>query len=92
MVDVAEHLPLGTVLNAAAAETSGTLHAKFDDDDIYGPEHLWDLVLAHEYSRAPLVGKGAEFVYLAGSDVTLNRFRGWGELLTSPPRASAAGR
>ena len=79
VVAVAEHLPLGTVLNAAAAESSGTLLAKFDDDDIYGPEHLWDLVLAHEYSRAPLVGKGAEFVYLAGSDVTLHRFRGGGE-------------
>ena len=79
VVAVAEHLPLGTVLNAAAAESSGILLAKFDDDDIYGPEHLWDLVLAHEYSRAPLVGKGAEFVYLAGSDVTLHRFRGGGE-------------
>ena len=79
VVEVAGHLPLGTVLNAAAAESSGTLLAKFDDDDIYGPEHLWDLVLAHEYSRAPLVGKGAEFVYLAGSDVTLHRFRGGGE-------------
>ena len=79
VVAVAEHLPLGTVLNAAAAESSGALLTKFDDDDIYGPEHLWDLVLAHEYSRAPLVGKGAEFVYLAGSDVTLHRFRGRGE-------------
>ena len=79
VVAVAEHLPLGTALNAAAAESSGALLAKFDDDDIYGPEHLWDLVLAHEYSRAPLVGKGAEFVYLAGSDVTLHRFRGGGE-------------
>ena len=79
VVEVAGHLPLGAVLNAAAAESSGTLLTKFDDDDIYGPEHLWDLVLAHEYSRAPLVGKGAEFVYLAGSDVTLHRFRGGGE-------------
>ncbi len=79
VVEVAGHLPLGTVLNAAASESSGTLLTKFDDDDIYGPDHLWDLVLAHEYSRAPLVGKGAEFVYLAGSDVTLHRFRGGGE-------------
>ena len=79
VVEAAGHLPLGAVLNAAAAASSGTLLAKFDDDDIYGPEHLWDLVLAHEYSQAPLVGKGAEFVYLAGSDVTLHRFRGGGE-------------
>ena len=79
VVEAAGHLPLGTVLNAAAAASSGTLLTKFDDDDIYGTEHLWDLVLAHEYSRAPLVGKGAEFVYLASSDVTLHRFRGGGE-------------
>ena len=79
VVEVAGHLPLGTVLNAAASESSGTLLTKFDDDDIYGPEHLWDLVLAHEYSRAPLVGKGAEYVYLTGSNLTLHRFRGGGE-------------
>ena len=79
VVTAAEHLPLGAVLNSAAEESCGTLLTKFDDDDLYSPEHLWDLVLAHEYSRAPLVGKGAEFVYLAGSDVTLHRFRGGGE-------------
>ena len=79
VVEAPGHLPLGAVLNAAAAEASGSLLTKFDDDDLYGPEHLWDLVLAHEYSRAPLVGKGAEFVYLEGSDVTLHRFRGGGE-------------
>ena len=79
VVTAAEHLPLGAVLNLAAEESSGTLLTKFDDDDLYGPEHLWDLVLAYEYSRAPLVGKGAEFVYLEGSDVTLHRFRGGAE-------------
>ena len=79
VVEAPEHLPLGAVLNAACEASSGSLLTKFDDDDIYGPEHLWDLVLAQEYSKAPLVGKGAEFVYLAGSDVTLRRFRGGGE-------------
>ena len=79
VVEAPGRLPLGAVLNTAAAESSGTLLTKFDDDDIYGPEHVWDLVLAHEYSRAPLVGKGAEFVYLQGSDVTLHRFRDGGE-------------
>ena len=79
VVEAPGHLPLGAVLNAAADESSGSLLTKFDDDDLYGPEHLWDLVLAHEYSRADLVGKGAEFVYLEGSGVTLHRFRGGGE-------------
>ena len=79
VVEAAADLPLGAVLDMATQQSSGTLLAKFDDDDIYSPEHVWDLVLAHEYSRAPLVGKAAEYVYLAGTDVTLHRFRGGGE-------------
>ena len=57
--------PLGTVLNVASAEAVGPLLAKMDDDDVYGPEHLWDLVLAREYSGAALVGKFPATVYLA---------------------------
>ena len=64
-------LPLGSVLNAATQAARGTLLTKMDDDDLYGPDHIWDLVLAHEYSQAPLVGKGADFVYLAASDRTI---------------------
>ena len=67
--------PLGAVLNAATAAADGTLLAKMDDDDVYGPEHLWDLVLAHEYSGAPLVGKFPATVYLARSDRTVRRRR-----------------
>ena len=66
-------LPLGSVLNAAAQASRGTLLAKMDDDDLYGPDHIWDLVLAHEYSQAPLVGKGDEFAYLAAADRTIRR-------------------
>ena len=74
-VPVAATEPLGAVLNAAVAVSTGKLLTKFDDDDFYGPEHLWDLVLAHEYTRAALVGKAAEYVYLANSDRTIHRFR-----------------
>ena len=66
-------LPLGSVLNALTDAAGGTLLTKMDDDDVYGPDHIWDLVLAHEYSQAPLVGKMAEFVYLAASDRTVRR-------------------
>ena len=66
---------LGSVLNAATAAASGTLLAKMDDDDLYGDEHLWDLVLAHEYSGAALVGKFPATVYLAGLDRTVRRRR-----------------
>jgi len=63
--------PLGAVLRAAAAAATGTLLTKMDDDDFYGNEHVWDLVLAHEYSGAELVGKSAEYVYLQESDRTV---------------------
>ena len=71
--------PLGTVLNAATEASSGELLTKMDDDDMYGADHIWDLVLAQEYSGAQIVGKGVEFVYLAASDRTVRLHRGSGE-------------
>ena len=62
---------LGSVLNAAADAAGGVLLTKMDDDDLYGSDHLWDLVLAHRYSRAHLVGKGIEHVYLCDQDRTV---------------------
>ena len=82
---------LGEVLNEALAASTGELVAKFDDDDLYGPHHLWDLVLAAEYSRAALVGKVSEYVYLAGIDRTVRRFVGFGERFIDPERSSVAG-
>ena len=70
-----ERQALGSVLNAAVAAASGSLLAKMDDDDLYGAEHIWDLVLAHEYSGAVLVGKFPATVYLAGLDRTVRRRR-----------------
>ena len=63
--------PLGAVLNAAVEASSGALLTKMDDDDFYAREHIWDLVLAHEYSQAELVGKSAEYVYLERLDKTV---------------------
>lgn len=68
-VDGAE--PLGVVLNSALDASSGSLITKMDDDDYYSSEHITDLVLAHEYSAAELVGKSAEYVYLARIDKTV---------------------
>lgn len=79
VVRVAAHEPLGAVLNIATAASSGTLLTKMDDDDLYGADHVWDLVLAHEYSQAQVVGKGVEFVYLAASDQTIHQLSGDGE-------------
>ncbi len=49
--------PFGAVLEAAAERASGPLLTKVDDDDRYGPEHVWDLVVAQAASGADLVGK-----------------------------------
>ena len=62
---------LGGVLRAAAEAAGGSLVTKMDDDDYYGAEHIWDLVLAHEYSGAELIGKSAEYVYLERLDTTV---------------------
>ena len=75
VVRVGGNRTLGSVLNAAVQEASGTLLTKMDDDDLYGPDHIWDLVLAHEYSGAQLVGKIWSTVYLAHRHLTLRQFR-----------------
>lgn len=81
--------PLGAALDAATRASSGSLLAKMDDDDLYGADHLWDLVLARQYSRAQLVGKMAEFVYLAESDRALRRRWGRPERWWTPLAAGA---
>ncbi|GAB2498625.1 glycosyltransferase family 2 protein [Nocardiopsis aegyptia] len=63
----------GSVLNGAIARASGSLVAKMDDDDWYGPDHLADLVLARRYSGADLVGCATEYHHLEGPDLTVRR-------------------
>ena len=46
---------------------------KLDDDDFYGPEHIWDLVLARQYSGAELVGKALDWIYVESEDATVFR-------------------
>jgi hypothetical protein len=63
--------PLGAVLDAGAQRLATPLVAKMDDDDLYGPDHLGDLVLALRYSGADAVGRWSHAVYLAARDVTV---------------------
>ena len=65
----------GSVLNDSVARACGSLIAKWDDDDWYGPEHLADLILARTYSGAELVGTGQDFVHLQEVDLTVWRSR-----------------
>jgi hypothetical protein len=68
--------PFGVALGLATSRCSGELLTKVDDDDTYGPDHVWDLVLARHYAAATMVGKGAEFIYLEDADVTVRRWSG----------------
>ena len=84
-------LPFGSVLNRAVAASTGTLLAKMDDDDLYDAEHVRDLMLAHEYSGAQLVGKGIECLYLAGTDRTVHYSREDGERFFNPASSFVGG-
>ena len=70
----------GDALSKASSVASGEWIAKMDDDDWYGSEHLTDLLLAASYSGADLVGKGAEFVYLEDTGLTIRRDLGNNEV------------
>lgn len=78
LAEIPAERSLGDMLNDLTATASGELIAKMDDDDWYSRHHLTDLVQAAEFSRADLVGSGAEFVYLEALDVTVRRHRSSG--------------
>lgn len=64
---------LGEALQLCCARAEGALLTKMDDDDFYGPEHVWDLVLARQYSGAEIVGKALDWIHLESQDVTVFR-------------------
>lgn len=64
---------LGEALQACSQHADGALVTKMDDDDVYGPEHIWDLVLARHYSGAQIVGKALDWIYLESQDATVFR-------------------
>ncbi|SCE70749.1 hypothetical protein [Micromonospora mirobrigensis] len=76
VVPVAGDVVFGEALSEVTRYARGTLVTKVDDDDRYGVEHVWDLVLARHYSGGTVVGKGAEFVYLEPRDLTVRRRMG----------------
>jgi hypothetical protein len=66
-----EDTVFGDVLHAAVGVASGDLVLKMDDDDWYAPDVVADLVLAHGYSGAELVGMPDDVYYLEPSDETV---------------------
>lgn len=73
VVRVGGEATLGAALQMCCARAEGDLVTKVDDDDLYGPEHVWDLVLARQYSGAEVVGKALDWIHVVSSDVTVFR-------------------
>ena len=67
---------LGDALTAATAEATGELLTKMDDDDLYGADHIHQLVSAWRETGARLVGKLPEWTYLCEHNVTIRRYSG----------------
>ncbi|WP_433698033.1 glycosyltransferase [Nocardiopsis sp. CA-288880] len=76
----------GAVMNEAVDRASGTVIAKWDDDDWYGPEHLSDLMLSRSYSGADVVGISQNFAYLQELDLTV-----WRSYRSEFPNAQVVG-
>lgn len=73
VVPLSSGLAFGAALGVVTARAEGALVTKVDDDDWYGPDHIWDLVTARDYSAATVVGKPPEYTYLQELDLTVRR-------------------
>ena len=67
---------LGAVLDLALDAADGDVVAKVDDDNLYAPAYLTDLVRALDWSDAHVVGKWAHHVWVEGERRLLLRFAG----------------
>ena len=79
VLPVPARVPFGAALQAAVQASHGELVTKWDDDDLYGPDHLADLVIAQHQTGAALTGRAPEFVYLQASGTTVWRTPGRAE-------------
>ncbi len=79
---------LGSLFNRGVQCSNGEYIAKWDDDDLYGPNYLSDSILPFSYSDASVVGKFESFMYHEGTDATYLRFSGnrtrYGDLVIGP--------
>ncbi|TDL81561.1 hypothetical protein E2L08_05430 [Palleronia sediminis] len=59
---------IGYCINYGVDQVEAPFWAKFDDDDIYGPHYLSDLLLQRKYARFDITGKAAFFNWFEGGD------------------------
>jgi spore maturation protein CgeB/2-polyprenyl-3-methyl-5-hydroxy-6-metoxy-1,4-benzoquinol methylase len=69
-----ESYTLAECLNEGLDHATGAWIAKIDDDDYYGPHYLSDLLLATQYTDAPILGKRSYYCYLEGGQQFALRF------------------
>lgn len=67
-------LTLGACMNLGVDAASGQYVAKMDDDNIYGPGYLGDLLAAFAYTDAGIVGKWAHYVWLRSTGAVVLRY------------------
>jgi glycosyltransferase involved in cell wall biosynthesis len=65
---------LGEILTSLCEKSSGEYISKMDDDDYYGPEHLRDLVDTALDTKAEVVGRAMNYVYLEPLSLSVRRF------------------
>lgn len=85
---VTSGLSLGHCFNTGMELSKGDFIAKFDDDDLYGPNYIADQLLPFKYTDADIVGKLCTFMYHEKSDATYLRFPNnrhkYGDLVLGP--------
>ena len=59
---------LGACLNFAAMQTDAPFWAKVDDDDLYGPGYLSDMMLYQQIGDSSLLAKPPAFLYFEEQD------------------------
>ncbi|GAA2413516.1 glycosyltransferase [Actinomadura vinacea] len=69
-------LSLGECLNLGIEAADGAYIGKMDDDELYGPHYVSDLVPAFSYTEASVVGKLAHYTHLESIDAMVLRHPG----------------
>lgn len=72
-IGFAEDVVFGDVLRELAEQATSVFVTKWDDDDLYGPHHVFDLWLFLLLSGSAMVGKAAEFVQLEERSLLVRR-------------------
>ena len=71
-------LTLGKILTSLSEMCTSKFVAKMDDDDIYGPEHLHDLLDVIVEQKCEVVGRAMNYIYLEPINLTVRRATGVG--------------